>query len=122
MTYASDVGSRITMMAVLDYGIRVLASLGHDELGAVISGFLDDGRVISLNPVEGPEARARERARDHMTQALGLDPYRAAQERGAKLNYDALINYLTKEIDQLTQLQAGGADARGPKLGDSQTA
>ena len=32
LTWADDVGSRITTLAVLDYGMRILASLGEAEL------------------------------------------------------------------------------------------
>ena len=103
VAYAHDVGSLVTMMAVLDYGIRVLASLDHSAVGAVLVGFLDDGHEIALNPVGGPEGLAREQARAKLAADLGPDEYQAARARGAQLSYEAYIDYSLREIDRLVE-------------------
>ena len=87
------------MVSVLDYSIRVLASLGHHETGAVVAGFLDTGRPLSLFPVDGPERAGREQARENMLNKLGSTTYHEAQSRGAQLTYDALIDYLLRNLD-----------------------
>jgi hypothetical protein len=99
--YAHDVGSRITIMAVIDYGIRILACLGRAEVGAVLVGFLDAGGLGEVYPVEGAEATARRQARETMTNELGHQEHKAAQARGAQFSYEQLIEYSLRELDDL---------------------
>jgi predicted ATPase len=99
ITFSYDFGGQTTMVAVLDYSVRVLASLGHHETGAVIAGFLDTGQIASLFPVDGPERAGREQARENMLDKLGPTAYDEAQSRGAHLTYDGLIDYLLRNLD-----------------------
>jgi tetratricopeptide (TPR) repeat protein len=99
ITFSHDFGGQTTMVSVLDYSIRVLASLGYHETGAVVAGFLDTGRPLSLFPVDGPERAGREQARENMLKKLGPTAYHEAQSRGAQLTYDALIDYLLRTLD-----------------------
>jgi tetratricopeptide (TPR) repeat protein len=103
IAHAHDVGSLVTMMTVVDYGIRVLASLEHSTLGAVLAGFLDEGHVIVLNPVDGPERLAREQARAKLAADLGPHEYAAARARGAQLTYETYVDYSLREIDRILE-------------------
>ena len=100
LVFADDVGSLVTTMSVLDYGMRILASLDHAELAAVIAGFLDSGEVISLNPVDGSEALARQRTRDRIERSLGATSFEEARRRGAPLSYRELSDLLLRELDE----------------------
>jgi predicted ATPase/class 3 adenylate cyclase len=101
MTFAHDSGSRIAMMAVLDYGISVLVTQGAAEHAAIVTGFLATGRFMPLNPVRGPELDRREHANVRARELLGDAAYSAAVARGAALSYDDLLVYLRRELDGL---------------------
>ena len=95
LVFAREIGSRPTLMVVLDYAVDVLAALGHAEAAAVVAGYLGGSDQSLLYPVEGPERERRQRSRDRARAALGDEGYERAAERGAAMNEEELAGYLT---------------------------
>jgi len=98
LIYARDVGSHVTSMTVLDYGIRITAIAGPADAGAVMIGFVESGGSISLNPVVGDEAVARREAVECIRAGLGEDRYAAMTAQGARLSHDELTARLVDEL------------------------
>ncbi|HXY92986.1 MAG TPA: adenylate/guanylate cyclase domain-containing protein [Acidimicrobiia bacterium] len=101
VAFAHDVGSRITLMGVLDYSVDVLVAFARAEAAAIVDGALVAGRIVALNPVEGPELERRERSRARGRDELGSAEYDEAFARGAAMEYDELLAYLRAEFDAL---------------------
>jgi hypothetical protein len=98
LTYATEIGSQITMMTVLDYSVDVLAFLGYSEPAAVAAGSVGDGARFVLNPVEGPEEQRRARSRARAHAALGDDAYARAFERGRAMSEDEVRTFLSETL------------------------
>jgi len=101
VTFAHDIASRITMMATLDYSIDVLTAFGRGEAAAIIDGALASGRIVVLNPVEGPELERRRLWRARARDQVGDRAYDEGLVRGGSMSYDELIAYLRAELDDL---------------------
>ena len=100
MKFSHDTASGISMMAVLDYLVSVMATQGSAENAAIVTGFLTSG-TFTLNPVGGPELERRERAHAHARELLGDVAYEAAVARGASLSYEELLAHARRELDRL---------------------
>jgi hypothetical protein len=100
MKFSHDTGSGISMMAVLDYMVSVMATQGAAENAAVVTGFLSSG-TFTLNPVGGPELDRRERAHARARELLGDAEYDEAVARGAAMGYEELLVFLRRELDRL---------------------
>jgi hypothetical protein len=101
MAFSQDSGSGISLMAVLDYTVSVMATLGAAENAAIVAGALSAGTVTSLNPVGGPELERRERAHARARELLGDTAYDDAVARGGGLSYEDLLVWLRRELDRL---------------------
>ena len=101
IAFSHEIRSLITTMAVLDYGTRVLASLGASELGATVAGYLESDEVTSRWPVEGSEAGARRKALESLQDNLGPDQFKRSSTLGAELDYDSLIQTMLQDLDAL---------------------
>ncbi len=99
--FAHDVGSVVTVMSVLDYGIRVAAALDLAWVGAVLVGFVQAGRSVVLNPVAGEEAAARRHAIDRVRADLGDEQFEQFTQQGAQLTYEELTAWLVEALDRL---------------------
>ena len=101
IAFSDEIRSLITTMAVLDYGTRILASLGASPLGATLVGYLESGEGVVRWTVEGSEAHARTEARQQLEDDLGPDHFKRCTDLGAQLTYDALIETLLRDLDAL---------------------
>ncbi len=95
---ASEVGSLVTSMSVLDYGIGVTAIAGPAEAGAAMIGFVERGDSISLNPVAGEEAVARREAIEQIGTRLGEAQFVLMTARGAQMSYEELTEWLATAL------------------------
>jgi predicted ATPase/class 3 adenylate cyclase len=101
LTFAREIGSRPTLMTVLDYAVDVLAALGRTEGAAVVAGYLADSDQSLLYRVEGTEDERRQRSRERARSALGDERYELAAKRGAKLREEELVRFLADVLETL---------------------
>jgi predicted ATPase/class 3 adenylate cyclase len=99
IAFSRDVGSVVTGMTVLDYGMRIAALLGRWEVGAGIAGFLESRGAEHRLPTAGPEGQARHEARARLEQGLGSARLAPAYASGAQKSYEELIDWLLHQLD-----------------------
>jgi predicted ATPase/class 3 adenylate cyclase len=99
--YAHEIGSKTTIVWVLDIAVWTLADLDAPDPAAILAGFLDTGAVMELIPLTGVELQARTRSRERLRELLGDTRYDQLAARGVHTPYEELIPYLCEEIDKL---------------------
>jgi hypothetical protein len=99
--YAHEIGSKSTIVWILDVAVWTLADLDAADPAAILAGFLDAGTVMELIPAAGAELQARTRSRERLSDLLGDTRYDQLAVRGARTPYEELIPYLCEEIDEL---------------------
>jgi hypothetical protein len=101
LVYSYEIADRITVDAVLTRGLVTFDEVGHCEAVAVLDGAMR-ASVIGTRVIPPPRERREEAvAIERSQEAFGRERYERSRARGAAMNYDELIEYLVRELDDL---------------------
>jgi hypothetical protein len=104
IVHSYEVVDRITMGGALTRGAVTFALVGSFEPVAVLDGAMrakvTGTEILVTDPEAAEEADAIERSRA----TLGPGEYEVWRDRGARMSYDELFEYLINELDRLIAL------------------
>ena len=99
--YSHDKGDQVMVMAAIDRGVSVLASLEEFNAAAVFVGIATTGATAILSITPRPERADREKLIAVIHSSLGTADYDAAAERGARMSSDDAVTYALTTLAEI---------------------
>ena len=99
--YSHDKGDQVMVMAAIDRGVSVLASLGEFDAAAAFVGIATTGATAILSITPRPERADREDLIAAIRSTLGTADYDAAAERGARMSIDDAVTYALTTLAEI---------------------
>ena len=101
IVYSHDKGDQVMVMAAIDRGVSVLASLEEFDAAAAFVGIATTGAATILSITPRPERADREDLIAAIRSTLGAADYDAATERGARMSIDDAVTYALTTLGEI---------------------
>ena len=98
VAHAVDVGDRVNLAGLLQYGVEILLQLGYVEPAVVLAGVVD---AKGYNYRAGVELDQWTRALDDARAELGAEGFEDVAERGVAMTLDDAVDFVVAALDAL---------------------